>query len=189
MFLLAVSADRRWSDLPLSPFFLPLVHQFIHYAAGTSGERTFQWTARELEVFVNAPALRGPDAQPVPIRTTKQETTVVRELENAWQPGIYRLGEEPVLALNFPRAESDLTPLESARLPLPGGYVVRDPPALARVIEQHRLGRPLSETVLWVVLGLALLELFLANRAGRPAAKLTDRVTIHPSGRVLERVG
>ncbi|MBI2438900.1 MAG: VWA domain-containing protein, partial [Lentisphaerae bacterium] len=37
----SVSADRRWSNLPLSPFFLPIAHQLVFYSAGLKQSQPF----------------------------------------------------------------------------------------------------------------------------------------------------
>ncbi len=143
--LFTVSADRRWSDWPLSPFFLPLVHQIVYYAAGAGREPAFQWVTTELPT-----------------------------------PGIHHRGPDDVVAVNVPRDESELLPITAdqvrEKLGIANLQIARDQPELLRLIEQHRIGRPLDETVLWLVLALAALELFIANRACRQVARRGLRV-------------
>jgi hypothetical protein len=126
--LFTVAADRTWSDLPLTPMFLPILHQIVHVSAGLAAERLFEWGE---------------------------------------QPGIER---HPDRAVNVPRVESNLTPLEAGQEPLPGARVARDVPELLRQIQQHRQGRPLAEWLLWLALVLAMAELFFANRGARGSA-------------------
>ncbi len=142
--LFTVSADRQWSDWPLSPFFLPVVHQIVYFAAGVGREPAFQWVT---------------DEQPT--------------------PGIQKLAGGNLIAVNVPRDESVLTPITPdqvrAKMGLQNLQIARDQPELLHEIEQHRVGRPLDETLLWIVLALAALELFLANRACRQVAKKSPK--------------
>lgn len=41
--LFAISADRHWSDLPLSPWFLPLIHQIVLTHAGADKTPLYEW--------------------------------------------------------------------------------------------------------------------------------------------------
>ena len=62
--------------------------------------------------------------------------------------------------------------------------VSRDKDDLMRHIEEYRVGRPLSESVFWLVLLLAMLEMFVANRQSRKTAGLSERLNIDLAGRV-----
>ncbi len=111
------------------------------------------------------------------------------------KPGYYFLSQtgpvapEPLMAVNLDRIESDLKPIPPERNPSVTGLknitVSTSPDELLRQIQEHRVGRPLSEVALWAVLLLAVLELYLANRACRKRATLSDSITINASGRVL----
>jgi len=175
--LFAVSADRRWSDFPLSPIFLPLLHQIVQFSAGVSGEKPFMWAAKDLVLpAATEGTLLSPQNQPLRIRAAKQEAGTIYSLEDATQPGIYRreLDLVPEVAINIPRAESNLSPVPPGELLQHLGEkttLSRDRAELLRQIEQHRIGRPLAETLLWLALALGLLEVFLANRAARPAPR------------------
>ena len=46
--LFSVAADRLWSTLPLSPFFLPIVHEMVLLGAGLSGERAWAPVSRTM---------------------------------------------------------------------------------------------------------------------------------------------
>ena len=129
--LFTVAADRRWSDLPLSPIFLPIVHQIVQVSAGATAGQLFEWGDT---------------------------------------PGF---STNPDRAINLTRAESNLAPIDPGKLPLPKARVASDVAELLRQIQEHRQGRPLAELFLWLVLALATLELFFANRAARPAAKFS----------------
>ena len=184
--LLSVSADRRWSDLPLSAFFLPLVHQAVQLRTGT-GEQPWRWTAAELAVPYSDQSLVAPSGETIPIRALKTETGTSHFLDNVVEPGIYRRGEEAVLAINIPRQESDLSPLARAALPLTDAHLAYDREELARLVEQHRIGRPFTEPLIWLILILALVELFVANRSSRPRTSISDSLRLTPAGRVLDK--
>ncbi len=117
--------------MPLSPIFLPIVHQIVQVSAGATAGQLFEWGDT---------------------------------------PGF---STNPDRAINLTRAESNLAPIDPGKLPLPKARVASDVAELLRQIQEHRQGRPLAELFLWLVLALATLELFFANRAARPAAKFS----------------
>ena len=61
----------------------------------------------------------------------------------------------------------------------------RDPEELTRLIGEHRNGRSLAETFLWVVLFLALAEWWFANRVLRTQTGATEKMTVDLSGKVV----
>lgn len=197
--MFTVSADRRWSDLPLSPFFLPFVHQIVRFGAGLGHEPLFIDPHRVLllsNLLPDMPAdieLYGPDGNSVAIRTVQQEHRPVRIVEDIIQPGIYALrrpaigSEEPAFAVNAGREESDLSRIDVDSLrELPGFrtvHLARDREHLQRMVHEHRIGRPLSETLLWLVLLISMLELVTANRLSRRTKPLTQKLPVETSGR------
>jgi hypothetical protein len=198
--LAAVSADRGWSDFPLSPYYLPLVHQVTRYAAGVGVLPPYITTAAELPLALHVPgAARGdrllrPDGAAAPIRGTVVEGRTELRAEGIDLPGIYTLaaaGEpaaKPVLAVNMDRAESDLTPIDpatvTARLGAETVFLADSVPALERLIEAHRVGKTLGEPLLWLALILAALECVYANLLLRPKPKLSERLDVQASGKV-----
>jgi hypothetical protein len=93
--------------------------------------------------------------------------------------------------VNLDRSESELTPVAPEEIAsiigLKNVTVSTSSDELLRQIQEHRVGRPLSEVALWAVLILSAFELFLANRACRKRATLSDAITINASGRVLSK--
>ncbi|MGA3170433.1 MAG: BatA domain-containing protein [Chthoniobacteraceae bacterium] len=201
--LFSVSADRQWSDLPLSPFFLPLIQQTVHLACGLGADRTEAEPSSSFilsEVIGDVPdgaTLIGPDHAVLPIRKVQKEgaegetSLVVDHLDT---PGYYFLARngpaapEPVLAVNVDRSESDLKPIAAGDVPAVMGLknvmVSTTPDELQQQIQEHRVGHPLNEVALWAVLILSALELYLANRACRKRATLSQSLTVNASGRV-----
>ncbi len=95
------------------------------------------------------------------------------------------------MAVNLDRSESDLKPISPGDIPAVMGLknvtVSTSTDELVRQIQEHRVGRPLSEVALWAALILSALELFVANRACRKRASLSDSITIDASGRLLRK--
>ncbi len=197
--LLTVSADRSWSTLPLSSFFLPLMHQMVLAGAGQGEPPLSTWISSDLDLgpfLSEAPegsSLLGPDRATLPIRRFINNSVTTLHAENVAQPGLYRLAKPgaettPLLAINVPRTESDLAMLRPdefrARMGLTDLYVAQGKEELARIVEEHRVGKPLGEQLLWAALLIGLLEWLLANRVNRKTASLTSRLLVEASGRV-----
>lgn len=177
--MFAVSADRTWSDFPLSPFYLPLLLQSADYGASIGAKPPFLWATDALSLserfpdLKGTPMLAGPDGAPVPVRGTVVQGRTVLMAENLFAPGIYTLATseqpdaKPALAVNLPREESDLAPITEAdlvkRLGVERVHVASDLAALRKLIEEHRIGRTYGEHLLWIALVLIILEFIYAN--------------------------
>ena len=201
----AASADRQWSDLPLSPFFLPLIHQIVRMACGIGQDKVQVQPASSFvlsDVISQVPdgaTLITPDHTSLPIRKVQKPGASQGDfaliVDNVTKPGYYYLSTtgaaspEPLMAVNLDRRESDLRPIPPEEIATVTGLknvtVSTSADELLRQIQEHRVGRPLSELALWAVLILSVLELFLANRACRKRTKLSDSLTVHASGRVM----
>ena len=202
--LFSVSADRQWSDLPLSPFFLPLVHQAVRLACGIGQDKVQVQPSSAFvlsDVISRVPdgaTLIAPDNSSLPIRKVQKsaaEGDYSLVVDNVTQPGYYFLSQtgpaapEPLMAVNLDRTESDLKPIAPDQIPgvmgLKNVTVSTSADELQRQVQEHRVGRPLSEAALWAVLIVSALELYVANRACRRRASLSDTLTVNASGRVL----
>ena len=198
--LFAASADRSWTDFPLSPIYLPIVHQIVAYGAGIGAHPPFVWCADHLPLSHSLPTARpdtqleAPDGRPVPVRSAVVGGATVLHLEDLNQAGIYRMtppaGGTPVpaLAVNMRRDESNLAPLDEAvlreRLALEDVVVARDQETLETAIKELRVGRTFGEQLLWIVLLLAALEFLVANRQAQEAPTLSSRLGVDASGKV-----
>ena len=177
--LFAVSADRTWSDFPLSPFYLPLLVQSTHYSAGLGSKAPYYWAGDTLPLTGLLPddshnlSLLDPRSREVPIRRTRQDGRTRLFAEGLADPGIYTLSgpglpaDDKAFAVNLRREESNLTPLPSGtlseRLGLEHLYVSTDRASLERLVEEHRVGRAYGEHLLWAAFLLVVAEFFLAN--------------------------
>lgn len=202
--LFAVSADRTWSDFPLSPYYLPLAHQLVRYAAGIGAGAPYLWSAESIALAEYLPEatrdseIKGPDGKPVAIRSAVVAGgATVNYAEGVTQPGHYTLRTpesgvaRPALAVNIPREESDLTPLKPQDVPeilgIAALHVATGREDLMKKLEDFRIGRSLGETLLWLALLVAIAEVFYSNYLLRKNSKLTDELKIAPSGRVKEK--
>lgn len=198
--MFAVSADRTWSDFPLSPFFLPLLLQCADYGAGVGAKAPFVWATDSLSLTERFPELKGiptllaPDGKPVPIRSATVQGRTVLNAENLTAPGIYKLGTaeqpepQPALAVNLPRDESDLTPIDSHEIPKRLGVdranIATDLATLKRQIEEHRIGRTYGEHLLWLAFVLTAIEFLYANRLARANKGGGEKVSVDAAGHV-----
>ena len=194
----AVSADRTWSDFPLSPYFLPLLLQCAEYGAGVGAKPPFIWGTESLSLsdhfpeLTSAPTVTGPDGKLVAIRTTLLKGKPVYEAENVTAPGLYSLSAggslKSAFAVNVPRDESDLTILDNKeiqkRLGVDRVNVSQDLPTLRQQIEEHRVGRTYGEHLLWLALLLAVIEFAYANLLMRGSQSGADQMEIDPAGRL-----
>jgi len=194
-----VSADRGWSSFPLSPYYLPIVHEVVQYGAGVGGFTPYIWTARSLPLLEYLPEatrtsdLQDPESNDVSIRSTVMNNKTVLHAEGLSIPGVYTMlddaGERrPALAVNMPREESNLTPIDSADISgitgLKNIYVATNNDDLLKQIEDHRIGKTMGEQLLWMVLVLATVEFFYANMLSRSTPKLSEALGIAASGKV-----
>ena len=196
--MFSVSADRSWSNFPLTPFYLPLVAQVVEYGAGMEAGPPFLWARRAIpldDILPDAEAdtrLIGPDGIPVPVRSIREEGQVVLTVDNMIRPGIYSVdgvdGRQPVAAVNMPREESNLTPIEPAtiqeRLALENLYFADSREELQTVLEAHRVGRTYDEFLLWVLALLVPVEFIYANRLARARGRPGGTLPVDLSGHV-----
>lgn len=198
--MFSVTPDREWSDFPLSPFFLPILHQASLFGAGASGQPPFFEGPQAIDLERHLPhlsagdTLRDPRGRPVPLRMTQVEGRRVFDAGILRVPGIYTLSAggnappTPALAVNLPRAESDLTPVAPENIPELLGedivFTASSKEELARRIAEHRIGRTFGEHLLWLALIVAALEVFYANRLCKSAPRLSESLNVEASGKV-----
>ena len=196
VFQFAVAADRAWSTLPLTSFFVPVVHQILRHGAGTAQCPPYAPLGTDLEVAEYIPGFRAgdrllsPSGREASVRDSGNLRMVIEPLT---EPGLYthvRGGGAPVpaLAVNADRAESRLTPALPGEIDAWCGFrnfrAVRTPEELMAAVESLHSGSALAEPLLWLVLLLALTEWWYANHTLRRRPRLTDTLTIAASGKV-----
>ena len=187
--MFAVAADRTWSDFPLSPFYLPVIHQIVQFGTGVGTRSHYLWCASTLPLEPHLPdatvdtVLERPNGERLPVRSSIMEGRLILHVEDLNEAGLYRMtrpgdtGPTPALAVNVAREESDLTPLDAATvrelLGLKRVYVAHDEEELLSQIEESRVGKVFGEQLLWVVLALAAGEFIYASAT-------EDNAPLHP---------
>jgi hypothetical protein len=173
--ILNASADRSWGDFPLSPAFLPLLHQ-ITLGAAASG-----WQAQNLLTGQPVPApSTGPDAPKLwPVRFPGGDVREIPAgptgllLEHAEIPGVYEiLGPDREIVRPFvvnpdPR-ESDLRPIPEKELSeLVPHENVSGAENLSAWLAQRRGLTPLWPALLLLALAAFVGETAYANHLAR----------------------
>jgi hypothetical protein len=115
--------DDSWTDLPLKPVYLPLVHQLVSYLARYEQTPSWLTVGPVVDLASIAATIRGdrlivsPSAQ----RTTQRANTP--GLLELTEQGIYEIraagsntGRPQAIAVNIDPVEADLTPLDPAEL-------------------------------------------------------------------------
>jgi hypothetical protein len=109
------SLGPSWNDLPLTPLYLPFIHQMVRYA-GTSEENAWYGLGQTFTVAKRQeaapPAIDTPGGQ----RLSESRTTPDGDLlVTAREPGFYRLrysSQPDFAAVNIDGAEGDFTKLD-----------------------------------------------------------------------------
>lgn len=175
--------DRDWTDLPVQPVFVPLVHRWLTYLAQPTLERglfarTGDRVALQLSTWGQAlPQVRRPDgelAYPVP------QGPATAWLDDTTMAGVYHVGPPPgqadgqaamMLAVNLPPQESALAPLsrDAVAATMPGDVTWEYVTASAGDVQNPALapGAGLWDVLLVLALAAAVIEPWIANRWGR----------------------
>lgn len=177
--LFAISADRAWSDFPLSPFFLPMLVQGIDYGSGLGSREPFYWAGAPLPLEGLVPqnatgvSVLDPRGRQVPVSGSVQDGRTRLTANELTEPGIYTISTaeartgQKAFAINLRRNESDLTVIPADSLSESTGiddlYIAADLATLERLIVDHRVGRSYGEQLLWIAFILAIVEFSLAN--------------------------
>jgi hypothetical protein len=176
--------DDSWTDLPLKPVYLPVVHQIVRYLARFSPPRTWRTIGQVLDVSDRAPADdrwvtvtpsgRRIDAADGAAATIELDEQGFYEIRAAGGSGA---GVQPrAVAVNIDPAESDLTPLDPLELVAAvtgkaGGATPVPPPLTPEQTAADLEQAERSQAIWWYLLlgGLSLLaaETVLANRLSR----------------------
>ncbi len=182
--LAATSAHRRDSNLPLQPFFLPLLHTWAGWLAA-QGEPPLNFTAGEpIPIETSAGetgplAVEGPDGRTAEVKPFGQ--TPERAEAGSWRfdgaslSGFYSLKAGPrklaVYAANYPASESDPAPLDeqgrellASRL---GIQIAGSLEELAGVELRTVQLRPYWRWLLGLAAGLLAAEILLSRRLSR----------------------
>ncbi|MEM7392144.1 MAG: hypothetical protein AAF492_07315, partial [Verrucomicrobiota bacterium] len=201
--MFAIAPDRSWSDFPLSPFYLPIIHQIVQFGAGVGSYSHYVWCTDTLPLEPYLPeattdtTLQNPGGENRPIRSAVVDGEVILNVEELDEAGIYLMqdpsaGEPvPAIAVNMDRSESDLSPIDpdklKKRIDIDRVHISTSQEELMAQLQEHRVGRTFNEQLFWFALILAVIEFFYANRLMKSAPTLSESLTVDTSGKVLEK--
>ncbi len=112
--------DTYWSDLPLQPVFVPLLHRLVAYAADWHEQPSAMTVGDVLAVDADGATVVAPDGTSVEPREAVSGAD--SRLLRVEQPGFYEVRGadgatvERVVAVNVDRIESDLSAMEPAAI-------------------------------------------------------------------------
>ncbi|MEA3212525.1 MAG: hypothetical protein QOE70_5582 [Chthoniobacter sp.] len=181
----AVPCDADWSNLPMRPFYLPLMQRLSVYLASTVFPSRNLEVGKPLLAFLKVgdvgkkATLSKPDGTPVEVAIVKKGERGVIEFTKTQQPGLYTLippdGRPQFYVVNASRRESDLAKLtdkEISDLARAHGFaLVSNGTEFKQLDHSRRFGMEFWRPLLWAILGLIFLELFLQQRFARVRAK------------------
>lgn len=177
----ATACDADWSNLPMRPFYLPLMQQLVTYLAARWEPVANVQLGQPLVALTDAPAdtvwkVTDPAGEEHAVRATPFAGRGQIEFRDAHLPGVYAFvhgDAEPLrFAVSTPREESDLETLTDAQMQQLaeelGAVRVASLTDYSRRDQLRRHGQPIWQPLLWCVVillfGELLLEHWLAQR-------------------------
>ncbi len=178
----AVPCDADWSNLPMRPFYLPLMQQAVTYLASRVHPPRNVEVGRPLVAFLPAAdagkkaVLTDPDGRAHEIVLASRGGRAVAEFPRTARPGLYVLdppGSGRIhFVVNTDRRESELLRLSDEQLdavakPM-GAEVVRSWSEYRQLDRRRRYGQEIWQALLAALVGLVLVEVVLQQLfAGR----------------------
>lgn len=171
----ATALDADWSNLPMRPFYVPLLQRLAVYLASTVEPPRNLETGRPLSAFFPPESagkqawLTLPDGGAVGVPVLNKAGRGVVEFSRTGSPGLYTLagpdGSVAHYAYNAPRRESDLERLSAKEVEAfareNGVGLVHSAAEYEDMERARRFGRELWRPLLWVLLGVVFLEMIL----------------------------
>ena len=177
----ATALDADWSNLPMRPFYLPLLQRLSVYLASTIYPPRNLDVGSAIVAFLpetNAGAkvaLSRPDGRVVELPAVKRGARAVIEYGKTDLPGLYELrppGEAPLhYVVTAPRRESELERLSEKEIVQftkeNEVTLVRNGNEYRALEKQRRPGREIWKPFLWMLLGVIFLEIVVEQRFAR----------------------
>ncbi len=177
----ATAADADWSNLPMRPFYLPLMQRLSVYLASTVFPPRNLDVGRPIVAFLPVGAagkdaqIATPDGATRNVKILKKGERGVIEFGRTQRPGLYTVTAPDKqlthYVVNAARRESDLQKLTGSEISdlakQHGVELVRSGAEYKALEHSRRYGSELWKTLLWLLLGLAFLEIFLQQRFSR----------------------
>ena len=178
----ATTANAEWSNLPLQPFFVPLMQRLTTYLATEGSAPAWQLVGSSLRVNLEKAelgaefTLRDPTGQTQTLKSQQEGEKVFIQSPAITQPGIFTLqrtgtDKATLLAFNTDNTESDLKPLPADQIKK---IADRHEAAFADSLQAYqsldrtrRHGSELWQPLLIGLLVLLFLEVLLQQRIAR----------------------
>jgi hypothetical protein len=177
----AVPCDADWSNLPMRPFYLPLMQQLAtHLASSVYPPRNVE-VGRPLVAFLPAAdagkraVLTDPDGRALELAVSARGMRAVVEHGATQRPGLYVLdapgGQKVHFVVRTDRRESDLRQLSPERLQAlaksMGATLVTSWAEYRQMDRQRRFGQEIWPAILWTLVILLFAELLLQQYFAR----------------------
>ena len=178
----ATTANAEWSNLPLQPFFVPLMQRLTTYLATEGSAPAWQLVGTPIRLTLtkdqlNAEyTLRDPAGQTQSLKPRKEGDNILLESPPITQHGIYQLtragsDKSTLHAFNVDGTESDLKPLPVAdiqKIAQRHDAAFADSlPAYQALDRTRRHGSELWQPLLIALLGLLFFEVLLQQRIAK----------------------
>lgn len=178
----ATTANAEWSNLPLQPFFVPLMQRLTTYLATEGTTAAWQLVGTSLNLPVTKAeegaefTLRGPTGQTQTLKPVQEGGTFLLRSPAITQPGIYQLlrpgSDKPtLLAFNVDGSESNLKSLPAEDIQK---IAQRHEAAFADSLQSYqsldrtrRHGNELWQPLLMVLIALLFFEVLLQQRIAK----------------------
>lgn len=175
-----IPCDADWGNLPMRPFYLPLMQRLVTYLASPTGPGRNLETGQKIRLNYAPGAvpakltLQAPRGQIHELSPVEQGGRPVVEFGDTLVPGLYTLREDGRVThftAQNDAAESDLALLRRAELEQAaerlGAKVLTGAAEFQELDRDRRFGREIWKPLLWFVLALLFGELLYQQWLGR----------------------
>lgn len=173
--------DADWNNLPVRPFYVPLMQRMVTYLASTVYPPRNVEVGKPLVAFLDKTLagkramLIDPAGKAHELGIVNKEPRAVAEFTETQRPGLYKLmppGGEPIhFVVNTSRSESDLQTLtETERQSVTkatDATLVKSYEAYQQLDQQRRFGQEIWRPLFWLLLLLLFGELVFQQWIGR----------------------
>jgi len=178
--LCSTPCSAEWSNIPMRPFYLPLMQQLVTYLASKFDPPRNVHVGLPLVAVLKAEfggktlELTDPEGKKHKLTAKTEGGRAIVNFDDTRIPGLYVL-EMPDKALvhfvvNTSRIESDLAQLAADEVKSAAkvfdASVVKSLDEYRKLEQRRRYGREIWRPLLWALLGLIMVELFLEQRVG-----------------------
>jgi hypothetical protein len=180
LWLFSVSANRDWSDWPITPFFFVFMQELIKNSASSRSSSLItevgkplllSWPGRETEAQFT---LHDSTGRSDTLSARRKDSASPFLLDGFYAPGLYELSRGDIsrsIAVNISPSEGLLSACNASELraAAPGALlqVSEDPAELRRHLSEQHQGRPLWPSLLLLAFLLSMLEVLFANIRSR----------------------